>query len=231
MTPQQETVREGSKRGGLPEGDADLAALASGALGPTRSSTKAAPAGPPQPAGTATTIEQGSPSPQPAAAPPQPRASTSEPAAPPRHSDEPVDTSASDNRFTQVTSIVDVEVLERFNAYKLDQKIRGSEPSNTVVVFQAINQAVAQSKLEELSKVAVEGQEEAGGFLSIQAPGRRTSRERRRTDQLSWRPTFANLEQIDDLWPTAGFKDRSHFVNGVLESFLPDLKRKRAKRR
>ncbi|MCQ1580446.1 hypothetical protein [Streptomyces parvus] len=171
------------------------------------------------------------PQPRAAAAPPQPRAATSAPAAPQRQSDEPADTSASDNRFTQVTSIVDVEVLERFNAYKLDQKIRGSEPSNTVVVFRAINQAVAQNKLEELSQEAGDEEEDAGGFLSIQAPGRRTSRERRRTDQLSWRPTFANLGQIDELWPTAGFKDRSHFVNEVLDSFLPELKRKRSRRR
>ncbi|MFJ3658278.1 hypothetical protein ACIPPR_33845 [Streptomyces nigra] len=96
-------------------------------------------------------------------------------------------------------------------------------------MFQAINEAVAEAKLEELSKV-VGDDEDAGGFLSIQAPGRRTSRERRRTDQLSWRPTFANLGQIDELWPTAGFKDRSHFVNAVLDSFLPELKRRRPKR-
>ncbi|MER5372673.1 hypothetical protein [Streptomyces sp. NPDC002553] len=127
---------------------------------------------------------------------------------------------------------MDVEVLERFKEYQLDQKIRTkSEPSNTVVVFRAINSAVAGNKLEQLSKLDDVADEDAGGFLAIQAPGRRTSRERRRTDQLSWRPTFANLTQIDDLWPTAGFKDRSHFVNGVLDGFLPELKRKRKKRR
>jgi len=127
---------------------------------------------------------------------------------------------------------VDVEVLERFKAYQLEQKIRTkSEPSNTVVVFRAINSAVAANKLDQLSKLDEVADEDAGGFLSIQAPGRRTTRERRRTDQLSWRPTFANLEQIDELWPTTGFKDRSHFVNGVLDDFLPEVKRKRSKRR
>src|ERR1051325_11538607 len=115
------------------------------------------------------------------------------PPAPAPHEADSDDASASDNRFTQVNSIVDVGVLERFKAYQLDQKIRTkSEPSNTVVVFRAINSAVAGNKLEHLSKLEDVADEDAGGFLSIQAPGRRTSRERRRTDQLSWRPTFAN---------------------------------------
>ncbi|MER5890310.1 hypothetical protein ABT160_41330 [Streptomyces sp. NPDC001941] len=124
-----------------------------------------------------------------------------------------------------MTSIVDVDVLERFKSYQLDQKVKTRvEPANTVVVFLAINAAVQGDKLSELNSAPVDA---GDGFLAINAPGRRVSRERRRTDQLSWRPTFGNLEQIDTLWPGHGFKDRSQFINAVLDLFLPPVKRGR----
>ncbi|MEV2236323.1 hypothetical protein AB0H69_48365 [Streptomyces phaeochromogenes] len=113
--------------------------------------------------------------------------------------------------------------MERFKAHQLDQKVRTrEEPSNTVVVFLAINAAVKGNKLAGLNG----GPDDSGDdFLSIHAPGRRTSRERRRTDQLSWRPTFGNLDMIDALWPEHGFKDRSQFINAVLDAYLPAAKR------
>ncbi|MFD4241887.1 hypothetical protein ACFWP3_09845 [Streptomyces sp. NPDC058525] len=117
-----------------------------------------------------------------------------------------------------------MSVVERFHAYQLDQKVRtGSEPSNTVVVFQAINAAVRTNRLAELNEAPADDPED---FLAIHAPGRRTSRERRKTDQLSWRPTFGQLEKLDGVWP-AYFKDRSQFVNAVLDDFLPAAKRAR----
>ncbi|WP_225636773.1 hypothetical protein [Streptomyces solaniscabiei] len=123
---------------------------------------------------------------------------------------------------------MEVDVLERFKAYQLDQKVRTrEEPSNTVVVFQAINAAVKSGKLGELNS---QPEEDEGEFLSIHAPGRRTSRERRRTDQLSWRPTFGNLDMIDGLWPEHNFKDRSQFINAVLDAYLPAAKRRRSRR-
>jgi hypothetical protein len=225
VTPQQENSRSNSTRGGLPEGDADLAALANSALKPSRSGTQAAPSGPPQPAGAAAPPAPTAPTP----APPQPRAATSAPSPATQDDATASDTSASDNRFTQVTSIVDVDVLERFKAYQLQQKIRtGEDPSNTVVVFRAINAAVKAKQLEELNAGP---EEDSDDFLSIHAPGRRTSRERRRTDQLSWRPTFGNLEMIDGLVQQYQYKDRSRLINVVLGAFLPELRRgKRSKR-
>ncbi|MGW6203720.1 hypothetical protein ACWF9B_08750 [Streptomyces sp. NPDC055089] len=224
MTPQQENSRSSSTRGGLPEGDADLAALANSALKTSRSGTQTAPSGPPQPAGASATPVPAAPSP----APPQPRAAASVPS--PETPDDAAesDTGAYKNRFTQVTSIVDVQVLERFKAYQLQQKIRtGEDPSNTVVVFRAINAAVKAKQLEELNAPP---EEETDDFLSIHAPGRRTSRERRRTDQLSWRPTFGNLAMIDGLVQQFQYKDRSRLINVVLDAFLPELKRsKRSK--
>ncbi|MFF7183014.1 hypothetical protein [Streptomyces sp. NPDC008121] len=114
--------------------------------------------------------------------------------------------------------------MDRFHAYQLDLKVRtGSEPSNTVVVFQAINAAVRANRLGELNEAPEEDPED---FLAIHAPGRRTSRERRKTDQLSWRPTFGQLAKLDGVWP-AYFKDRSQFINAVLNDFLPEAKRPR----
>lgn len=229
MTPRQDDTHDSIKRGGLPDGDVDLAALASSALGTSRNATKAAPSGPPQPAGAVAAAAQPPAPPAPSAAPPQPRRSAPSPSATTRENAPAADPSASDDRFTQVTSIVEVEVLERFKAYQLDQKVRTKEePSNTVVVFLAINAAVKDNKVAELNNAPAD---DADGFLAIHAPGRRTSRERRRTDQLSWRPTFGNLEMIDGLWPEHGFKDRSQFINAVLDAFLPEAKRSRRSKR
>jgi len=231
VTPQND--RNQGKRGGLPEGDDSLAALASTALGGPRKAAKTAPTTPPRPSGSASQSQSSSP-PAPAAAPPQPRSATPAPAPAPRPATQAPDSRTAD-RFTQVTSIVDVDVLERFKDYQLDKKLReGKEPSNTFVVFSAINDAVKEDALDRLSKTGTEEEEVAdpNAFLSIQAPGRRITRERRRTDQLSWRPTFANLDQIDELWPQHGFRDRSHFINAVLDWFLPAKKaRRRTQRR
>ncbi|MEU9416048.1 hypothetical protein [Streptomyces sp. NPDC048272] len=213
MTAQQEV----SKRGGLPDGDADLAALASSALGPSRGGNPA-PAAPPQPAGS-------SPSPTPSPGPPQPRAArtVAAPESPAQELDDAEETNLQ-NRFTQVTSIVDVAVLERFGAYQDAQKAKtGAEPANTVVVFEAINAAMRANKLGELSRAP---EADPDDFLAIHTPGRRTSRERRKTDQLSWRPTFGQLGKLDTAWK-AHFKDRSQFINAVLDDFLPELKPKR----
>ncbi|MFD6465230.1 hypothetical protein [Streptomyces goshikiensis] len=133
-----------------------------------------------------------------------------------------------ENRFTQVTSLVDVTVVARFNAYQTAQKVKtGAEPANTVVVFTAINAAMKADKLGELSRPP-EG--DPDDFLSIQTPGRRTSRERRRVDQLSWRPTYGQLAKIDEAWKDF-FKDRSAFINAVLDDFLPAAKPPRRPRK
>ncbi|MFE4304763.1 hypothetical protein ACFRR6_01595 [Streptomyces sp. NPDC056891] len=123
-----------------------------------------------------------------------------------------------------MTSIVDVTVVARFSAYQTAQKVKtGAEPANTVVVFEAINAAMREGKLSELGK-APEG--DPDDFLSIHTPGRRTSRERRKTDQLSWRPTYGQLNKLDKVWK-AHFKDRSQFINAVLDDFLPELRKQR----
>jgi hypothetical protein len=240
VSPQNKAGAKGTqsdaKRGGLPEGDSSLDALA--ALANNAFASPAAPA-PPAPAHP----EAGSaPSPiaPPAPVPPGQRTGGAVPAppapaptAPPRPAPVPAapagptDPAVSDNRFTQVTSVIDVTVLARFEQYQLQEKIRnGSEPANTVVVFQAINDAVSKNRLQPLVGT-LEPEEEPGQLLSLNAPGRRVSREKRKTDQLSWRPTFANLAVIDRVWEQHGFPNRSKFVELCLNDFLPPLEQRR----
>ncbi|MEU5240940.1 hypothetical protein ACH4UR_24850 [Streptomyces lydicus] len=226
--PQDKSQQRG-KTGGLPDGDESLAALARGALG-TAGTPLAAPSAPPAPVSAAAAAPVPSPA-VPSPTPPQPRAAAPTPPRAVSPEPEPVDepTSPADERFTQVVVNVDVDVLERFKAYQFDERAKTkSEPSNTVVVFRAINDAVKNKKLGELSSGP---EEESDDFLAIEAPGRRTSRERRKTDQLSWRPTFKDLDKIDKLWATHAFDNRSAFIEAVLGAYLPALKKGRRARR
>ncbi|MCZ1012122.1 hypothetical protein [Streptomyces lydicus] len=94
-------------------------------------------------------------------------------------------------------------------------------------MFRAINDAVKARKLGELSSGPEEGSDD---FLAIDVPDRRTSRERRKTDQLSWRPTFKDLSKIDKLWAEHKFANRSAFIEAVLDAYLSALKRGRARK-
>ncbi|WP_344033171.1 hypothetical protein [Streptomyces luteireticuli] len=128
-----------------------------------------------------------------------------------------------DNRFRQVTSTIAVSVISRFDKYQTAQKVEnGASLSNTAVVLTAINHSAG--KFEELARNWGKPQEEPGQLFAIRTPGRRVTKDRRKTDQLSWRPTYGEIAQVDKIWESAGFPNRSAFVEATLDAFLPAAK-------
>ncbi|MBH1939212.1 hypothetical protein I5Q34_33990 [Streptomyces sp. AV19] len=116
-------------------------------------------------------------------------------------------------------------VIARFEQYQTMEKMNnGVSLSNTAVVLTAINHSAGA--FEELARKRNPSQEDSGQLFAIRTPGRRVTKERRKVDQLSWRPTYGEIARVDKIWEAARFPNRSAFVEATLDAFLPPLKPK-----
>jgi len=141
----------------------------------------------------------------------------------------------SEQRSTQCTVNVSLNVRDRFAAYQLAKKLeRGSEPTNAVVVRRAVLHArkndLFAGMLEAIrhrqAPLDDEDDDPEGLFGDVQ--GRRVERGRARDmAQQSFRPSYEELAVIDALVTAYGFTDRSSFLDAALDAFLPQLPEKR----
>ncbi len=124
----------------------------------------------------------------------------------------------------QATVMVGVDVAERFRDYQKEQGRLGGQPTNTEIVLEALNDADGRY-------AALIAARQPQHDPSLRFPGRayrrRATSEPRRTTQLAFRPSHAELEEIDRLWLEAGARSRSDFLDAVLDHFLPPARRRR----
>src|SRR6266536_1951151 len=124
----------------------------------------------------------------------------------------------------QATVMVGVDVAERFRDYQKEQGRLGGHPTTTEIVLEALNDADGRY-------AALIAARQPQHDPSLRFPGRayrrRATSEPRRTTQLAFRPSHAELEEIDRLWLEAGARSRSDFLDAVLDDFLPPARRRR----
>ncbi|MFE9437092.1 hypothetical protein [Streptomyces sp. NPDC006640] len=135
------------------------------------------------------------------------------------------------SRATQCTVMLSQNVRDRFARYQLEKKMAGEkEPSNALVVRRAFLYARRNDQLGQiLASVyhqAIEVDEEdydEDGMLG-DVIGRRTVRGRLRDNgQQSFRPSEQELATYDAYSRAYGFPNRSDFMEGILDHFLPQL--------
>jgi len=134
-------------------------------------------------------------------------------------------------RGVQCTVMIRQEVRDRFARYQLEKKLQGEdEPSNSMVVRRAFLHAQRNDLFGEILRDVYHaanalGEEDydEGGLLG-DVVGRRTTRGRtRHTTQQSFRPSEQELAAYDAFQTAYGFPDRSAFIDGLLDRFLPPL--------
>ncbi|MDX3202806.1 hypothetical protein [Streptomyces scabiei] len=134
-------------------------------------------------------------------------------------------------RATQCTVMISQNVRDRFARYQLEKKIAGEkEPSNALVVRRAflaakrnnLFGAILTDMYQRANAVDEEDYDEDG--LLGEVVGRRTVRGRLRdSGQQSFRPSEQELATYDAFSTAYGFPDRSAFMEGLLDNFLPQL--------
>ncbi|MEU2426979.1 hypothetical protein ABZ619_39205 [Streptomyces sp. NPDC007851] len=132
---------------------------------------------------------------------------------------------------TQCTIMISSNVRDRFARYQLEKKMAGDpEPSNALVVRRAFLHArrndlfvtILRERYHQTNAVDEEDYDEDG--LLGEVVGRRTVRGRLRdSGQQSFRPSKQELATYDAFQTAYGFSDRSAFLEGVLDQFLPQL--------
>ncbi|MFF4902571.1 hypothetical protein [Streptomyces sp. NPDC001068] len=135
------------------------------------------------------------------------------------------------SRPTQCTVMLSQNVRDRFARYQLEKKIAGEkEPSNALVVRRAFLHArrndllgqILASVYHQAIEVDEEDYDEDGMLGDV--IGRRTVRGRLRDNgQQSFRPSEQELATYDVYSRAYGFPNRSDFVEGILDHFLPQL--------
>lgn len=141
------------------------------------------------------------------------------------------DLGPSGRRGTQCTVMIRQDVRERFARYQLEKKLQGDkEPSNSIVVRRAFLFAQRGNLFGEILRDvyhaanAVDEEDYDEGGLLGDVVGRRAIRGRvRNTGQQSFRPSEQELAAYDAFQVAYGFPDRSAFVDGILDRFLPPL--------
>jgi hypothetical protein len=134
-------------------------------------------------------------------------------------------------RGTQCTVMLSEGVRDRFSNYQLQKKMQGlKEPSNALVVRRAFLHArrnglfgaILAEAFHKANAVDEEDYDEDG--LLGEVIGRRTVRGRvRGTGQQSFRPSEQELATYDAFSLAYGFPDRSAFMEGLLDRFLPQM--------
>jgi hypothetical protein len=134
-------------------------------------------------------------------------------------------------RSTQCTVMVSQNIRDRFAHYQLQKKIQGQkEPSNALVIRRAFLHArrnnlfgkILADVYHRANAVDEEDYDEDG--LLGEVIGRRTVRGRLRdSGQQSFRPSQQELATYDAFATAYGFPDRSAFMEGLLDEFLPQL--------
>ncbi|MEW2302055.1 hypothetical protein AB0958_19115 [Streptomyces sp. NPDC006655] len=132
---------------------------------------------------------------------------------------------------TQCTIMISSAVRDRFARYQLEKKMAGdAEPSNALVVRRAFLHArrnnlfleILKERYHQANAVDVEDYDEDGLLGAV--VGRRAVRGRvRDSGQQSFRPSKQELATYDAFQTAYGFADRSSFLEGVLDRFLPQL--------
>jgi hypothetical protein len=134
-------------------------------------------------------------------------------------------------RGTQCTVMVSNNVRDRFARYQLEKKMAGeAEPSNAMVVRRAFLNAKRNNLFGEIFRdmyhrvTAVDEEDYDEDGLLGEVVGRRTVRGRvRDSGQQSFRPSMQELATYDAFSTGYGFPDRSAFIEGLLDKFLPQL--------
>ncbi|MEE1838137.1 hypothetical protein [Streptomyces sp. SP17KL33] len=134
-------------------------------------------------------------------------------------------------RATQCTVMISQNVRDRFARYQLEKKMAGEkEPSNALVVRRAFLSARRNDLfLEILTEMyhranAVDEEDYDEDGLLGEVVGRRAIRGRLRdSGQQSFRPSAQELATYDAFCTAYGFADRSAFMEGLLDRFLPQL--------
>ncbi|MFE5037115.1 hypothetical protein [Streptomyces sp. NPDC056683] len=134
-------------------------------------------------------------------------------------------------RATQCTVMVSQDVRDRFAHYQLTKKMAGEkEPSNALVVRRAFLHARRNALFVDILRAwyhaanAVDEEDWDEDGLLGGVVGRRTTRGRvRNTGQQSFRPSEQELATYDAFTTAYGFSDRSAFMEGILDRFLPPL--------
>ncbi|MDX3298594.1 hypothetical protein PV569_33575 [Streptomyces scabiei] len=134
-------------------------------------------------------------------------------------------------RPTQCTVMLSHNVRDRFARYQLEKKMAGEkEPANALVVRRAFLSAKRNNLFGEIlaemyhraNAVDEEDYDEDG--LLGEVVGRRPVRGRlRESGQQSFRPSEQELATYDAFSTAYGFLDRSAFMEGLLDRFLPQL--------
>jgi len=132
---------------------------------------------------------------------------------------------------TQCTIMISSNVRDRFSYYQLEKKMAGEpEPANAMVVRRAFLHArrhqlfgkILREWYHQTTAVDQEDYDEDG--LLGEVVGRRSVRGRvRDSGQQSFRPSKQELATYDAFQTAYGFTDRSAFLEGVLDKFLPEL--------
>lgn len=132
--------------------------------------------------------------------------------------------------LTQCTVMVRREVRDRIEAYRLQCKMAGKEPTNAVIVRRAFlaarkadSFAVLLGALRDRETSAEAEDEDPDGLLG-EAPARRTERGRVKDKvQQAFRPTHHEQAVYDAFAAGYGFPNRADFIDAVLDAFLPPL--------
>ncbi|MFD6416179.1 hypothetical protein [Streptomyces sp. NPDC060194] len=135
--------------------------------------------------------------------------------------------------------MVSSQVRKRFAAYQLAQKLStGHEPTNAVVVRRAVLHAKKHDLFATLLESVRHRQQpvQDADFdpdnIFGDVPARRTERGAVKDGrQQSFRPSKQELAVIDGFTTAYGFPNRSDFLNGALDAFLPALPEGRGRSR
>lgn len=139
---------------------------------------------------------------------------------------------------TQCTIMISSNVRDRFSHYQLEKKMAGEpEPANAMVVRRAFLHARRHQLFGEILRnwyhqaTAVDQEDYDEDGLLGEVVGRRSVRGRvRDSGQQSFRPSRQELATYDAFQTAYGFTDRSAFLEGVLDKFLPELPASRRRR-
>ncbi|MGR3875722.1 hypothetical protein ACUXZZ_45135 (plasmid) [Streptomyces graminifolii] len=139
---------------------------------------------------------------------------------------------------TQCTIMISSNVRDRFSHYQLEKKMAGEpEPANAMVVRRAFLHARRHQLFGEILRnwyhqtIAVDQEDYDEDGLLGEVVGRRSVRGRvRDSGQQSFRPSRQELATYDAFQTAYGFTDRSAFLEGVLDKFLPELPASRRRR-
>ncbi|WP_328891948.1 hypothetical protein [Streptomyces sp. NBC_00316] len=131
----------------------------------------------------------------------------------------------------QCTIMVSSDVRKRFAHYQLTQKMTtGHEPTNAVVVRRAVLHVKKHDLFDSLRenlrhrRQPVQEEDSDPDGLFGEVPARRTARGSvKDSRQQSFRPSSRELAVIDALASAYAFPNRSDFLNGALDAFLPPL--------